>query len=142
MSPQTRRILRITVTLLVLAIVLNDAVRFGTAYTRVITAARDGLDAAGAAVLGGRNGVRPAQEAIAAKGAVLAAYEAKRQNTGTAKTADIRMIIRTTAPGMIVIGPILNSSAGIPSGQWWTYPPVIDWPADRTLNLTTGMTIN
>ena len=142
MSHQMMRIIRLIAVLLVVAIVLNDGIRITTAYAQVINGARDGLDAAAAAVFTNHNGTNPARDAVAARGAALVGYEAKRESNAAAKTAHIRLVAQTTAPGMIVVGPIMNASAGVPSSQWWSTAPVIDWNAERTINLTTGMTIN
>lgn len=120
---QLRRIIRLTLTLLVIAVIANDIIKVVPAFLTSGDAINAGMTAAVAAA-----GVAPAipdsgrQPAIDAVGALGATVESYEQQLGeTASSTVVQVTIRASAPvrDTVIAAPILGLINGTAPSDWY-----------------------
>ncbi|MHB8050606.1 MAG: hypothetical protein ACYDHQ_05215 [Coriobacteriia bacterium] len=120
---QFRRIVRLTITLLVIAGIANDVIKVVPAFVTSSDAVNAGMTAAlveaGAAPSVPDSGRQAAIDAATALGAGVESYEQQLGETASSRVVQVTIITSAPVQGTVIAAPILGLINGTPSSEWY-----------------------
>ena len=120
---QLRRIIRLSITLLVMALIANEAVKVVPALVTSGDAVNAGmiaaLAAAGAAPGVPDSGRQAATDAVNALGATVESYKQQRGETASGQVVQVTISVSAPVQGTIVAAPVLGLINGTPLPEWY-----------------------
>ncbi|MDZ4167343.1 MAG: hypothetical protein U1E08_06585 [Coriobacteriia bacterium] len=121
-----RKAVRFGLTLIVVAVVLNDGVRLASAlsdgFSGLKAATNAALDVAAVAPSDRDTAQAAATAAAASQGVRVVAYDHQVAGSGNTLRISVNVAVETYAERTIVIAPIVGLVRGTPSEEWYTDP--------------------